>query len=849
MIRYLQAALRRLAREGRLLTLLTVAGVALGVAAVVGIQLLNRNALAAFAGGMEAVGGEADLTVLPRSGFLDERLYPVVLGTPGVRAAWPLLRVEACLLPERRTWLEIVGTDLFAPVRLPWREGGVVAADTTAVALSARALAVPGWAALSPDLARELGVAVGDSLVVAAGSRPVVLRVGALVDFRRIAPLAPARLVVMDIARAQDLLGRTGQLDEIDLQVAPGIAPATVAARLASRLGPAVRVVTPEQRRRRTAGLLSAFRLNLTALSLVSVLVGTFLVYSTVLAMLVRRRREFGLLRAVGATATQTAGVVLAEAILLGTAGALLGIPLGIRLAVAYRGLVSGTLTSIYLLEAIERIVVPGWIVPLALAIGVGGAAAGAFLPVVELVRRDTYLLLKSTAPHEATSRRAPWYALAGLLVLAVDGGWFLAAGHRWRGGGFVLGLGMLTALPLAAPLLLRLLTARLRPRGLGAGYALKNLGARLQTSATAVAALGVAVSMLVGVTLLIASFRGTLDTWLLQTLPADVYVTTAAWDRGRQTAVMEPGVVRQLVGDPDLLGADRLRQVLVDVADRRVRFNGLHLGRPDSTYHVPMWRGTSREALASLRRGGVVISEPLARRSGLGIGDTLVATGRSGEVPLPVSGICYDYSTEHGLAYVSLATLERIAGPGPINNVALYVRPGVSVEAFIARLRRDLSAHALSIRSNLELRRQVTDIFDQTFAVTRLLRSVALLIAVAGVALALLIQGRERAADLALHRALGATRWQMVRVLAIEGTGIGLLGAACGLVGGLGLALLLIHVINPAWFGWSIRPVWAWGLVFRQLASIPVAALLASLPPALAVSRVSARELSRDDC
>ena len=195
----------------------------------------------------------------------------------------------------------------------------------------------------------------------------------------------------------------------------------------------------------------------------------------------------------------------------------------------------------------------------------------------------------------------------------------------------------------------------------------------------------------------------------------------------------------------------------------------------------------------------------------------------------------------------MDLATLEAAVGPGPLTHVALDLASGEDVEGTVARLRSDLAGAALVVRSNRALRSEVLAIFEQTFAVTRLLQAMALLVAVSGVALGLLVLARERSAEIALVRALGATRGQVFRVFVGRALGIALAGLVLGAAGGAGLALLLVDVINPAWFGWSIALHWPWRVLAGQAVLLLAAAVAAGFYPAARASRTPATELSRD--
>lgn len=840
MTRYLLRALAARLRSGRALFLLSLFGVSLGVASVLSIQIINRNALAAFRGGLQAVSGEADFTVLGRGPSLAESVYPEVLAQPGVAAAWPLDRAGVVLAADRDVVLDIVGVDLFAPTRLPWR---VAPADL------GTAIGTPGWIAISPSLAREIGVDTGDTFEVTSGGRRVELTVGALVDFQRIAPLASRRLAVMDIARMQHLFGRRGSIRQIDVQVAEGSDLPRLVADLRHRLGDEVAIVTPEQRQQRAAGLLGAFRLNLTALSLISLFVGAFLVYSSTQASLVRRRNEFGLLRSLGASRSQLVTVVLGEVLLMGLLGVGIGLPLGWLVARANVDSVSATLSNLYLLDAIETLELPLRLYLLAAGVGIGGSLVGALIPALEMSRREPRDLLAPFTLHERIRNLALPLALAGALVLWASLFWFDAAGSRYRPSGFVVGVAILVALPLFTPLLLKLICGRVRPGGFGLAYAIRSLGLQLHTTSFAVAALAVAVSMLIGITLMIGSFRRTVAIWIDDTVQADIYITSESWRRGRSEATLSDDLVAALAGRPGVRAVDRLRQLITTVEEKRIPVAGIDAALPGPEHRFSLVDGDPETVVRRLRtEGAVLIGEPLSIKQGLEPGERVSIHTSHGIIQFVVAGVYYDYTSEFGSVTMDLGTMEEWFGPGPINNLALYLDEGENIDAMVGRLRQRFAHVPLVIRSNRGLRERVMAMFDQTFAVTRLLQAMSLLIAASGVTLTLLVLARERVSELALYRALGAWRSQIFRVFLGKGIGMTLLGLALGTVGGVALAMILIFFINRAYFGWTIAVRWPWGALARQILTILATAALASLYPALRASRTPATELSRDD-
>ena len=839
MTRYLIATVVARVRSGKTLFLLTAFGVVLGVAAVLSIQIINRNALAAFKGGLDAVSGEADLSVLGTTETYPESLYVTVLADTDVETAWPAYRTTVAVSGPTPVFLDLVGTDLFVLNGLPIDSSLADIGDP---------LRIPGWVALTPTFAAVSGLELGDTFSTSLGTRTVRLTVGALVDFQAIAPLASSKLAVMDIAQAQALYGSRGGINQIDVKLVDGAQVDVVRARLSKVLGPGVEVLTPAQREQRASDLLGAFRLNLTALSMISLFVGLFLVYASTQAALVRRRVEFGLLRSLGATRGQVLAIILFEVAILGVVGVAAGLPLGYWVAAANVEAVSATISNLYLLNEIETLELHLPLYILAAAIGIGGAMIAALQPAVEMSRRDPNALLSPFTLHERLKSITVPLFVAGLLLLGVCGLWYVLLGRDWRPAGFVLAVCLMIGLSLLTPLVIAALTAPVRVRSLGLAYSLKTLGARLQTTAVAVASLAVAVSMLVGITIMVGSFRRTVDVWIGTTVRADVYITSESWSRSGSAAQLDDRLVAELSALPGVVAVDRMRSLSPIVAERRIFLAGIDLNESSAGRFLLLAGDDSLSRVSVSENGAALISEPLSRRLDISVGDTLTVDRPGGTVRFPVAGVYYDYGYESGAAMIDLGTMNRTFGPGQLSNIALYLRDEDDAEATVDQIRARFPGAPLSVRSNRRLRADVLRIFDQTFAITRILQVMSLIVAATGIALSLIVLARERLSELALYRALGATRRQIFRIFLGKGLAMGIFALAMGAVGGIILACILIYVVNRAYFGWTIQFHWPVLELGQQAATILLAAVAASFFPALRASRTPATDLSRDD-
>ena len=842
MIRYFYRTVSAHWRTNPVLYGLTVLGVALGVASVISIRILNQSAIASFAAGVRTMSGTADVVVTGKGGTLPDEAYPRVLGTAGVAAAWPVFETTVAVEGRPDTFVRVLGVDLLAPAQDFW--GAVSGLDAGADA--ADAVRAPGWVAVTPELAAAMGWAVGDRFEVRYGADVSGLRVGALIDLQRWGASGSRRAVVMDIAEAQSLFDGAGTLHRIGVKAAEGTDLAALAARIEGGFGGRVDAVTPSERTGQAQQLLGAFRLNLTALSLVSLLVGTFLVFSSMRACLVWQRREFGVLRSLGCTPAQVLALILGEAALLGVMGVVIGIFAGYWTAIWNLEAVSSTLTNIYMLREIESLEVSGGTVALAVFAGLGGALSGTLLPALDVWRRDTRTLLDNLpAPAAAIAGARNLFRL-GLVLLAGVLAWYWFGGWRWRPAGFVLATAMLLCLPLLAPWLVQRLTGRVRVPDFGFRYGVRSLGATLANTSFSVSSLAMAVCLLVGITLLVESFRETLVRWVDRSLRADVYVTATVGARPGPDATLSAQLVERLAGVPDVEGVDPLRRLFLRVGGRRVAVVAVDLSRPAEQRRLALLSGGDAVARA-VRDRGVLIGEPLSRSASLAVGDVVEIEGPEGPARLPVSGIYRDY-TEGGSVTMDIGLMAATLGAGPLTSVALHLKPGADPEAVAAGIESRHPRGSLRVRSNRRLKEDVLHIFDQTFAVTRILQVMSLIIAACAITLTLLVVAQEKASEIALYRTLGAFRRQVFRLFVSKGTAMAFLGLVLGFAGGIGLGVTLIFVIQKSYFGWSIEWTWPWLTLAGEALAIVCAAVLASLYPAFKASRTPATELCHAD-
>ncbi len=823
-----------------------IAGVALGVASVTCIQLLESSAVGAFAASVEALSGDSELTIAGSGPTIPDDAWPLALDDADVAGVRPHLRVLAIAEHDgQRLPLELYGIDFAAA-----GAAHVDAADPVGPPLElGEPLVAPGFVALSVEAAARLRVRRGDALVAVSGSRRIDLHVGVVLDFARKSPLLSPRTAFMDLAQVQRTFELGGRLTRIDVKLRAGADADAARARLAARMPRGVDVTTTREQRARGDGLLEAFRINLTALSFVAVFAGLFLVTSALSALLSRRRREFGVLRSFGATRAQVVALILFEALAFAAVGTGIGVPLGFALARANLGAVSSTVVSLYSLEEITALHVPSTLWPFALAVGGCGALLGAAWPAFDVARREPHALLAAWQAHADVARHAGRATVAAFGVLALGVAIYASIASHARWAGFVLGLAVLVCAALVAPGVVAAAGRLARGASLGFAFGVRSLRARLLTSSFAVAALAVAVSMMLGITLMVSSFRSTVVSWIGSAIGADVYVAGAGHRPGLESGGIAPASIERIERTPGVRAVARERDTIVWRGANRIRVRGVDILLPGGEHRFPLVGdvdvGTTFRAV---KAGGVLLGEPLANALHMQTGDTLELATAAGPRRFAVAGVYYDYTSEFGAAVIDESAFAAAFGSGDATDLAIYLEPGADAERATEDFQLAFADEGLIFASARSVRATGMRIFDRTFVITGVLQGMSLLVAVAGVTLALIVMARDRRAEIALLRALGATRAQVFRVWVGKGVALALLGLVPGALGGLALAWVLVVAINRAYFGWTI-PIEAPGAdVALQVATVLGAALLAAIVPAVRASAAPATELCRED-
>jgi putative ABC transport system permease protein len=805
----------RFYRQHPLQLALTLLGIALGAAVIVAVALATRAAAVSFDRSLEALAGPMTHELRPREGALDEDLYRELRVEGGLRLSLPLIRVRLVLGDGT---VELVGTDPLALVGNA-EAPGAVGANLAALLTESNAVLAPA------SLAQRLGLAAGEYFEARNNERTIGLRLLAVSEAASGGWFGDVLLA--DIATVQHLSGRRGELDSIQLRLTVAEADAL---RLSLPAGLELRAY--DDQRQTFDDMTRAFRTNLTAMSLLAVLVGAFLVYNAMAFAVVQRTPTFAILRMLGTTPRQLFTRLLLEASVLGFIGGVLGLLLGLALGQSLLLLVARTVSDLYVtIEATRPDLAPAQLLA-ALAVTLAAVLLATLAPALEAARTAPVSLEReSTGQGTYGSVRL---FLAGL-GLAVACPLLIAVSGRSLVAGFAALSLLIAGYALLCPLLLRQLLRGLVSAVEGRGstqlqLALRGVQSALPRTGPALIALTVAVSATVGVAIMIGSFRASVVSWLDGTLQGDLYVYLEA--EGER---LDPGWEGRLQALSGVQAVSVARQRRLRLDDELLRV--LVLAETNANAgRFEILAGPVNAARRMLQDGtGLLISESLATRRQLSVGDTLTLTTPTGDIDQQVSGIYRDYASSYGAAIMPFAVYSAHWQDLTLSSLAVTLAPGVDAEALRQRITL-LGARDgldLTVVSSHAIRERTLAIFDRTFVITDVLRALVILVAFVGIFSALMALFLERRREFAVLRATGLTPRQLQGLVLAQAATGGLLAGLLALPLGGAMALLLVDVINRRSFGWTLAIHVDGAVVFEALLLAVAAAALAALWPA----------------
>ncbi len=798
--------------QRRMATLFSLFAIVLGVGLGVAVQAIHEAALNEFGRSARSLAGDADLRVIgPASGF-DENVLEQILKHPAIAEATPVLEVEAKLAGHEQT-LQVLGIDVFSLVRVaprllpsPGEEAGRFASFAEdKIFLSAAAQ-------------QHFALSLGEMLEFQSGTRSVKLQIAG--DLPGV--IDGQRLAVMDIAAAQQHFGQLGKLSRIDLKLRPEARLEAAHAALQSMLPAGIQVETPDAATDQSANLTRAYRVNLSMLAAIALLTGAFLVFSAQALSVVKRRSEFAFLRALGLARNTLIRWLLAEGAVVGLIGGIFGVALGYALAWAALRLLGGDLGAGYFAGLQPELEFEPVIAVVYVSLGVIAGVAGAALPARQAADIAPAQALKSAGDVMASQAGVrPWWSL-GALLLAVAASLIPPIGGLPLAGYLAIALllaGGILLLPFAAHALSRLFSC------FAPSLAWRLATARLVSAPgyAVVAAAGVltSVALAVSMAIMVASFRESVDEWLTQLLPADIYLRAG---RSQSSAYIDEAMQKKIAAVPGIKSVQFTRHEQLRLAPGAAPVALIARSVSATGAELPL---VSQVAAGTGPK--LWISEAMADHYGWHSGQRVNLPLAGEQQVMQVGGIWRDYSRQTGAIMLDLTTYQKITGDRRINDAAIILDEHTSGGELAGRLTALAGPGGLELAMPGEIRQISLKIFDRTFAITYLLEAVAILIGLAGIAASFASLAATRRKEFGMLRHIGVSRSQIGWMLALEGGLVAATGVIGGLLAGAGIGLILIEVVNRQSFHWSMDLHIPWlGLGVFALSMTTLAALAA---------------------
>ncbi len=839
----------------RFQSVLFVVGVALGVAVGVAIDLANASASRAFNLSTESLTGTTTHQIAGGPGGLPEDLYPQVRDELGIAASAPVVEayVRAKTLGDQP--LRMLGVDFFA--ENPFRNyleatRGSSQQDTSQFITMFTA---KNPVVISENMAQRFDVAEGDTIVLSINAVEVEATVvGLLQPNDTFTQQVLDDLILTNLSTAQNLLGLPETISRIDLILPEDTDLAAIRAILPAGAS----LTTPIDESSALSQMTDAFELNLQALSLLALVVGVFLIYNTVSFSVVQRRPVIGILRSLGTTRRQIFVMVVGEAFLLGSIGTFLGLGLGYVMGQGTVRAISQTISDLYFRVNVQEVALDPIVFLKGAVIGVGASLLAAIVPALDATNTVPAGAVRRSDVEQRAQKLLPFLTFAGV-VLILMGFLLLQISDNSVVGSFAALFSVIIGCAFFTPLALIVGMHLLRPVagqifGVVGRMATRAVLRSISRTSIAVAALTLAVSVIVGVGVMIGSFRNTVADWLENTIGADVFISPPSVTATQIEANVDPAVIAQLeaVEGVDRVAVVRSAEVVApDYPDLPpVNLAAINEDISGGKRRFAWNNAPSGDYRAALKNGNVIVTEPFAfLRNITEENNQITLRTDKGEQTFTVIGVYYDYGDVQGTLLMDLAVYRSSFNDPYLTSMALYVEEGVNISEVIDTLRTEtLVGMDLEIQSNRELREGALEIFDRTFAITYALQILAVIVAFIGILSALLSLQLEHRREYGIMRANGMTPSQL-RLFTLVQTG--LMGVVSGLLSipvGMVLAVILIYVINVRSFGWSmeISPV---PREFIQAMAVAVlASLAAGIYPAWHLSRIVTTDAIRGE-
>jgi putative ABC transport system permease protein len=845
-------SLRRLKLQ-KVHAIMTVVGICLGVAAIISIGIVNKSVMRSFEDSINRVTGRTVLQVTgPASGF-PEGLIERVQTVPGVEYAVPVIDTQGILSGAKEPSLMILGVDVLQDGNIRDYKLSDESADIPDPLLF---LARPDSILLTRALAEREGITIDQKIKVQTVRGIQTFRVRGLLN-----PEGPARtmggnIAIMDLPAAQMAFGKEGRIDRIDISLIHGADLETVQRRIREAIPEGYSVETPAGRTKQVEILISHFQKNINLISFIAVFVGMYLIYNAVSISVVQRRKEIGILRALGTTRSQIITLFLGETFITAIVGSALGVGVGIFFARSAINIVGQAVSELYLRTSVTEIAISGVNLVEGFVTGIVASLAAAFFPALTSTRITPISAIRSVPySEEGFLSGGKLKMFSALLVfLAVT----LLILYKTSGSSpylhstptmFAATIFLLLGISLATPSVLQGFLALFRlmaaPHVGAAGrLAGLNLQKNIGRNAVAAAAIFFGISVFVSSAGIIYSTKKSVLDWIDSYVRGDIIVTSGhpIATTGAQNIPMPVDMWKEIEKVPGVLSADPFRKIYTGYHGRRILLMVLDIPRRMKYSPFMVAKGTREDMLRMLPdQNYITMNEALAAQEHVNPGDLILLPTPEGPVEFKIAVITVDYSSDSGSILMDIHTYQRYWKEFLADSFSVRVKSKENVEAVRDEIVKGFGIdRKLFVLPARDFKNEIRKVIDQGFAINHAINIITILIACLGIIVTLLASVLERTREIGILRSIGMLRRQVSRVVVIESILLGIIGGALGAGAGIIIGWMSLEGFLKADYGASMQYHINYASIVWALALSTLLAALAGVYPALRAAKTN---------
>ncbi len=835
------------------LLILSVLGIAMGVAVVIAVDLANASALQAFERANQVIKGKTTHHIVGGPKGVDEKVYLELRLKQGVRQSTPIIEAIGKSKDFPAYTFKLIGIDRFTDGAFRNFSSSINLSDENSHngqsnrTIITRLLTEPFSLLMTKTRAQALSLNIGDSINITFGDRTQVFNLIAYIPQTSVQNISGSHsqgssvlddLILTDISTAQESLGLIGRLSRIELIIANDENRLSDMAKIEASLPEGSLLISVQSDNDALAEMSNAFRTNLSAMSLLALMVGAFIIYNGMSFSVVQRRELFSTLRVLGATGEEISRIIYIEALVLGIIGTALGCVLGIILGYGLTDIVTRTMNDLYLSFNHSNMSISSVSLLKGVLLGLVATSVAIILPAAEVRKTRPHIALCRMTIEQRVKKQLPLLVKLGLLIMFIGVLILLIPSHHLALSFIALFL-LVIGYSLFVPQIITSSAIRLRHLlgnkiGTKTVMALNSVARSVSRTGIAMVALSIAVATTLGVSIMIESFRGAVTHWIEQSIRADIHISVPRIDEHLTLSKLDPGFIEKLSQLEHVKALSKGRRTILQTHNGEVDLIAFDLPE-DDFFAFKFIAGERKKAWQAFnQRAAVIVSEPYAFRHGVSNGDHIQLPTHLGITLFEIVGVYSDYSSERGRVVISREHYQHYWQDDGVSSVGLYLQDGSYEQAVLKELGQIIPADLpLSINSKTAIHQATLKVFDRTFAITDVLRILTVGVAFIGILSALLALQLERAREFAVLRAVGLTPGDLWKLVSLE---TGFLGAFIGLISlplGLLLSLVLVHVINRRSFGWSMDIIISSPQLINALMLALLAALLAGLYPA----------------